>query len=88
MAAANGQRQRQLCCAVSFASASADQKLEAFSWTSTPQVLEVDSSNAKALYRRAQAWMATADFVEAELDIRAGLAQVRKKKARIRLGVD
>jgi len=36
----------------------------------------VDSSNAKALYRRAQAWMATADFVEAELDIRAGLAQV------------
>lgn len=37
----------------------------------------MDSSNVKALYRRAQAWMATADFVEAELDIRAGLAQVR-----------
>ena len=36
----------------------------------------MDSSNVKALYRRAQAWMATADFVEAELDIRAGLAQV------------
>ncbi|PRW33606.1 peptidyl-prolyl cis-trans isomerase FKBP62-like isoform A [Chlorella sorokiniana] len=41
----------------------------------TDKVLEVDSSNAKALYRRAQAWMATGDFVEAELDIRAGLAQ-------------
>jgi hypothetical protein len=51
-----------------------------------PQVLEVDSSNAKALYRRAQAWMATGDFVEAELDIRAGLAQVRQGVGPIRKG--
>ena len=40
------------------------------------QVLEADSGNAKALYRRAQAWLATEDWVEAELDIRAGLAEV------------
>lgn len=42
-----------------------------------PQALEADPSNLKALYRRAQAWLATADFVEAELDIRRGLAGVR-----------
>ena len=41
------------------------------------QVLESDGANVKALYRRAQAWLATADFVEAEQDIRAGLAEVR-----------
>lgn len=40
------------------------------------QVLEADGSNPKALYRRAQAWLATADFTEAELDIRRGLAEV------------
>jgi hypothetical protein len=39
-------------------------------------VLEGDSGNLKALYRRAQAYLATADFVEAELDIKRGLAEV------------
>ncbi|PSC75187.1 peptidyl-prolyl cis-trans isomerase FKBP62-like [Micractinium conductrix] len=39
------------------------------------KVLESDGANVKALYRRAQAWLATADFVEAEQDIRAGLAE-------------
>ena len=39
-------------------------------------MLESDPSNAKALYRRAQSWLATADYVEAEQDIRAGLAEV------------
>ncbi|KAL4857094.1 Peptidyl-prolyl cis-trans isomerase [Chlorella vulgaris] len=39
------------------------------------KVLEGDSGNLKALYRRAQAYLATADFVEAELDIKRGLAE-------------
>ncbi|GAB4815844.1 hypothetical protein N2152v2_002890 [Parachlorella kessleri] len=39
-------------------------------------VLEADSSNLKALYRRAQAYLATGDFVEAEMDIKAGLVLV------------
>ena len=37
------------------------------------QVLQADSSNVKALFRRAQAHLAQQDFVEAELDIRAAL---------------
>lgn len=41
------------------------------------QVLERDGGNLKALYRRAQAYMATADYVEAEQDIRKGLIEVR-----------
>lgn len=34
------------------------------------KVLELDSSNVKALYRRCQAFMYTSDFVEAEQDIK------------------
>lgn len=37
----------------------------------------MEGGNAKALYRRAQAWLATGDFLEAELDIKAGLVEVR-----------
>ncbi len=37
------------------------------------QVLEAESSNVKALYRRAQGHLAQQDFVEAELDIKAAL---------------
>ena len=37
------------------------------------QVLQADSSNVKALFRRAQAHLALQDFVEAELDIKAAL---------------
>ena len=37
------------------------------------QVLQGDSSNVKALFRRAQAHLAQQDFVEAELDIKAAL---------------
>jgi FK506-binding protein 4/5 len=37
------------------------------------KVLEADSNNMKALYRRAQAYIATADWVEAEQDIKKGL---------------
>ncbi|KAL4419972.1 hypothetical protein ABPG75_007070 [Micractinium tetrahymenae] len=39
------------------------------------KVLEHDGGNLKALYRRAQAFMATADYVEAEQDIRKGLIE-------------
>ena len=38
-----------------------------------PQVLEKNSGNTKALYRRAQAHMAAGDYVEAEVDIKAAL---------------
>lgn len=37
------------------------------------QVLEKNSGNTKALYRRAQAHMAAGDYVEAEVDIKAAL---------------
>lgn len=37
------------------------------------KILDSDSGNLKALYRRAQAYMATSDWVEAERDIRVGL---------------
>lgn len=37
------------------------------------KVLQVDPSNIKALYRRAQAYVATQDFLEAEVDVKAGL---------------
>ena len=37
------------------------------------KILDADSSNLKALYRRAQAYMATSDWVEAERDVRLGL---------------
>ena len=37
------------------------------------QVLETEPGNVKALYRRAQGYLAEQDFVEAELDIRAAL---------------
>jgi hypothetical protein len=36
-------------------------------------VLEKNSGNTKALYRRAQAHMAAGDYVEAEVDIKAAL---------------
>lgn len=38
------------------------------------EVLAQDSLNAKALYRRAQASMGLGDYVEAEVDIKAGLS--------------
>lgn len=41
------------------------------------QVLERDGGNLKALYRRAQAYLATGDFLEAEQDIRKALIEVR-----------
>lgn len=41
-----------------------------------PQVLEAESGNLKALYRRAQAYLASGDFVEAEMDIKQGLMLV------------
>lgn len=34
------------------------------------KVLDVDASNVKALYRRAQAYMGTADYLEAEIDLK------------------
>lgn len=37
------------------------------------QVLDMDPYNVKALYRRAQAYMATADLLEAERDVKIGL---------------
>lgn len=37
------------------------------------KVLDMDPSNVKALYRRAQARMGLTEFVEAEIDIKAGL---------------
>jgi FK506-binding protein 4/5 len=37
------------------------------------QVLEVDSKNVKALYRRAQAYIETADLDQAESDIKKAL---------------
>lgn len=40
---------------------------------SADEVLVHDSLNLKALYRRAQAFVGTAEFVEAEQDIKAGL---------------
>lgn len=39
------------------------------------KVLEVDSGNIKALYRRAQSFLATQDFVEAECDLKRGLEE-------------
>ena len=38
------------------------------------EVLAQDSLNGKALYRRAQAFMGLGDYVEAEVDIKAGLS--------------
>ena len=38
-----------------------------------PQVLEVDPTNVKALYRRAQSYIGTLDYLEAELDLKRGL---------------
>lgn len=40
---------------------------------SATQVLDVDSANIKALYRRAQAYLAQGDLLEAERDVKAGL---------------
>jgi FK506-binding protein 4/5 len=37
------------------------------------QVLDIEFYNVKALYRRAQAYMETADFFSAELDIKKAL---------------
>lgn len=37
------------------------------------KVLDMEPSNVKALYRRAQARMGLAEYVEAEVDIKAGL---------------
>lgn len=37
-------------------------------------VLDVDPSNVKALFRRAQAHMGCQDYVEAEMDVKRGLA--------------
>lgn len=34
------------------------------------KVLEIDANNVKALYRRAQAYMGTADYLEAEMDLK------------------
>lgn len=34
------------------------------------KVLEMDANNVKALYRRAQAYMGTADYLEAEIDLK------------------
>jgi tetratricopeptide (TPR) repeat protein len=39
------------------------------------KVLEKDGSNVKALYRRAQAYLALADYVECETDIKRALAE-------------
>lgn len=36
-------------------------------------MLEAESNNVKALYRRAQGYLAQQDLVEAELDIKAAL---------------
>lgn len=43
------------------------------SYDNSLQVLEKDSQNVKALYRRAQAYLARQDLVEAEQDIKAAL---------------
>ena len=40
-----------------------------------PQVLDKDSGNVKALYRRAQGHLAVGDFVEAEVDLRRALLE-------------
>jgi hypothetical protein len=48
-------------------------------------VLDIDGSNLKALYRRAQAHLGSLDFAEAELDIRRGLAEVRAPAAELTL---
>ena len=37
------------------------------------KVIEIDGSNVKALYRRAQAYCETQDFLEAEVDIKAAI---------------
>ena len=37
------------------------------------KVLEIDSGNIKALYRRAQAYLGSLDFLEAELDVQKAL---------------
>jgi len=37
------------------------------------KVLSAEPSNLKALYRRAQAWVGTSDWVEAEQDVKGGL---------------
>ena len=37
------------------------------------QVLETDATNVKALFRRAQAWMGSQDYLEAEQDIKQAL---------------
>jgi FK506-binding protein 4/5 len=37
------------------------------------QVLDLDPSNVKALYRRAQARVGLNELLEAELDVKAGL---------------
>lgn len=41
--------------------------------SAVPQVLDVEFHNVKALYRRAQAYMQTADLFLADLDIKKAL---------------
>jgi len=44
------------------------------------KVLEKDAGNHKALFRRAQAYMGSGDFVEAEMDIKRGMDQEEEEE--------
>lgn len=61
------------------------------SWTearkAATSVLDHDSFNLKALFRRAQAYLGTFDFVEAEQDIKKGLGVVSGRILRWKGGV-
>lgn len=44
------------------------------------KVLEKDAGNSKALFRRAQGYIGSGDFIEAEMDIKRGLAQEEEEE--------
>lgn len=66
-------REVQKTCTNNWAAVELKRKNWAEAAKQATKVLDMEPSNVKALYRRAQARMGLAELVEAEVDIKAGL---------------